>query len=106
MASFDEAPFMSLPAIKVGKLAINKTLSEIASRKGYGSFALFVARLKASSTLENGVACRFLTVDADIEYNVHTTEFYIKNGFVYNQFRKPRPSDRTVSMRKDILSRL
>ena len=29
-----------------------------------------------------GVACRFLTVDADITYNKNTPEFYLKNRFI------------------------
>ena len=36
-SDLDEVQFMSLPALKVGKLAINKKLSGAASRKGYGS---------------------------------------------------------------------
>jgi len=43
-----------------------------------------------------------LTVDADIEYNPRTTEFYEKNGFVVNSSKKRRASDKTVSMRRDI----
>jgi len=97
-----EVRFKTLPAIKVGKLAINKTLSPKISRKGYGSFALDVAETLAYKVIDCGVACRFLTVDADIEYNPNTTEFYEKNGFVVNSSKKRRASDKTVSMRRDI----
>ena len=89
---------MSLPAIKVGKLAINKSLSEEAYRKGYGSFALEIANTHAFEVLQTGVACRFLTVDADIEYDERTPLFYEKNGFQYNLSKKRRPSDKTISM--------
>lgn len=96
--------FMSLPALKLGKLAVNKSLSEEAQRKGYGSFILEIVNTYAFEMLNLGVACRFVTVDADIEYNPDTPEFYLKNGFVVNQSRKRRASDKTISMRKDIFS--
>ena len=100
----DNVQFMSLPAIKVGKLAINKALSDAAKQKGYGSLALEIANTFAFEVLEAGVACRFLTVDADIEYDKNTPLFYEKNGFTYNLSRKRKKSDRTVSMRKDIFT--
>ena len=96
--------FMSLPALKLGKLAINKGLSEQAQRKGYGSFVLDIVNTYAYEMLANGVACRFVTVDADIEYNPDTPEFYKKNGFVVNQSRKRKATDKTVSMRRDIFA--
>ena len=96
--------FMSLPAIKIGKLAINKELSGAAMKKGYGSLALELASIFALKVLEAGVACRFLTVDADIEYDENTPIFYEKNGFVYNLSKKRQKSDRTISMRKDIFN--
>lgn len=99
---FSEVVFMSLPAVKLGKLAINKGLSPKAARKGYGSFVIDIVTAFAYRVLESGVACRFVTVDADIEYERSTTEFYEKNGFVFNLSRSIKASDRTVSMRKDI----
>ena len=103
-ANLSEVSFMSLPAIKVGKLAINKKLSKEVQRKGYGSFALEMAMAKAYEVLKSGVACRFITVDADIEYNPNTVEFYEKNGFVRNQLIKSKNANETISMRKDIFS--
>lgn len=97
-----EVEFMTLPALKLGKLAINKELTEEANRKGYGSFVLDLVDTYAFEMLENGVACRFITVDADIEYDAETPEFYKKNGFIVNQSRNQRSSDTTVSMRRDI----
>lgn len=96
--------FMTLPAIKLGKLAINKGLSEKSKRKGYGSFVLDMVNTYAFDMLNNGVACRFITVDADIEYNSDTPDFYEKNGFVINQSKKRKASDKTVSMRRDIFN--
>ena len=101
-SKLEEVVYRSLPAIKIGKLAVNKSLSNIAKRKGYGSFMLELANTYAYEVLETGVACRFLTVDADIEYNKNTPEFYIKNGFEYNLSIKKHENDKTISMRKDI----
>lgn len=97
-----KVPYASIPAIKVGKLAVNKKLSEEANRKGYGSFLLEMARAYAYEMNELGVACRFITVDADIEYNPATPEFYYKNGFMENLSNKRRNAKYTISMRKDI----
>jgi len=103
-SDLENVNFMAFPALKLGKLAINKSLSKRAERKGYGSFVLEIVNTYAYEMLENGVGCRFVTVDADIEYNPKTTEFYSKNGFIENQSRKRKKSDKTVSMRRDIFS--
>lgn len=103
-SGLEDVSFMSLPALKVGKLAVNKRLSKQAQRKGYGSFILDIVNSYAYETLENGVACRFVTVDADIEYEPDTPEFYEKNGFVVNESRKRKRTDKTVSMRRDIFA--
>lgn len=97
-------PYSSSPALKIGKLAVNKELSDIVERKGYGSFMLELARAFAFDMNKMGVACRFLTVDADIEYNPDTPLFYKKNGFVENLSQKSRNPKHTISMRKDIFS--
>lgn len=97
-------PYSSSPALKIGKLAANKELSDIVKRKGYGSFMLELARAFAFDMNKMGVACRFLTVDADIEYNPDTPLFYKKNGFVENLSQKSRNPKHTISMRKDIFS--
>lgn len=59
-------PYASIPALKVGKLAVNKKLSDAARQKEYGSFMLQMTRAYAFDMNEMGAACRFLTVDADI----------------------------------------
>lgn len=97
-------PYSSSPALKIGKLAVNKELSDIVKRKGYGSFMLELARAFAFDMNKMGVACRFLTVDADIEYNPDIPLFYKKNGFVENLSQKSRNPKHTISMRKDIFS--
>lgn len=95
-------PYSSSPALKIGKLAVNKTVSNIVKRKGYGSFMLELAQAFAFDMNNMGVACRFLTVDADIEYNQNTPLFYKKNGFIENLSQKSRNPKHTISMRKDI----
>ena len=100
----DKVPYASIPAIKIGKLAVNKEISKEAERKGYGSFLLEMARAYAFQMNELGVACRFITVDADIEYNPDTPQFYLKNGFVENLSNKSRNAKYTISMRKDIFA--
>lgn len=97
-----KVPYASIPALKVGKLAVNKEVSEEATRKGYGSFLLEMARAYAFQMNDLGVACRFITVDADIEYDPNTPQFYHKNGFVENLSNKSRNAKYTISMRKDI----
>lgn len=97
-----KVPFASIPALKVGKLAVNKSLSKRAQLKGYGSFMLEVARAFAYTMNEVGIACRFITVDADIQYDKNTPSFYKKNGFVENLSNKSKNARHTISMRKDI----
>lgn len=97
-----KVPYASIPALKVGKLAVNKEVSEEVKRKGYGSFMLEMARAFAFEMNELGIACRFITVDADIEYEPDTPQFYEKNGFVENLSNRRRNAKHTISMRKDI----
>lgn len=97
-----KVPYASIPALKVGKLAVNKEVSNEAKRKGYGSFMLDMARAFAFGMNEMGIACRFITVDADIEYEPNTPKFYEKNGFIENLSNKRKNAKHTISMRKDI----
>lgn len=97
-----KVPYASIAALKIGKLAVNKELSDVAKRKGYGSFMLEIARAYAFEMNKLGIACRFITVDADIEYDKNTPEFYAKNGYVENLKNKRRNATHTISMRKDI----
>lgn len=99
-----KVPYASIPALKIGKLAVNKELSSDIRIKGYGSFMLELARAFAYSINDLGVACRFITVDADIEYDTDTPQFYVKNGFVENLSNKSRNAKHTISMRKDIFA--
>jgi len=94
-------PFKTIPAMKIAKLAVSQSFSEI--YKGIGSFMVGAAMWKALSCNDDYCAARFLTVDADIEHDKGVLAFYEKNGFISNAelFNKNR---KTISMRKDIYS--
>jgi ribosomal protein S18 acetylase RimI-like enzyme len=56
----------------------------------------------AKSCNDEYFACRFITVDADIEHDEGVIEFYRKNGFTPNQEMNNKRR-KLVSMRKDIV---
>ena len=92
-------PFNTIPAMKIGKLAVDETFAQ--KYKGIGSFMIQAAVELAYSLNRDYIAARFITVDADIEHNEGVFKFYEKNGFVPNSelLSKKR---KTISMRKDI----
>ena len=94
-------PFSTLPAMKIGKLAVDSDAKQ--KYHGIGSLMIRLARGFASSLNDTGVACRFVTIDADVENSPNVTEFYMKNGFVPNE-RMNNRNRLTASMRKDIFS--
>jgi hypothetical protein len=92
-------PFRTMPAMKVAKLAVDRSFSD--KYKGIGTFMIDNAERLARICNLSSCACRFLTVDADLEHDEGVLSFYEKNGFIknvefYNKNRK------TISMRKDI----
>lgn len=95
-----DIPFSSVPAMKIGKLAVSIDHQDF----HYGSFLLYMALGYARALEELGVACRFLTVDADIEFNENTPDFYISNGFEINQHRNLKSRKNAVSMRYDLFN--
>ena len=94
-------PFSTFPALKIGKLAVDYMAKS--KYRGIGSFMIQLARGFTSNLNDNGIACRFLTIDADVENSPDVTEFYYKNGFVPNE-RLSSKKRLTVSMRKDIFA--
>jgi hypothetical protein len=62
---------------------------------------IYLATGIAEDTNEQHSACRFITVDADIEHDSNVTTFYTKNGFIPNSEMNNKRS-KTISMRKDI----
>ena len=92
-------PFSTFPALKIGKLAVDSE-AKIAYI-GIGSMMIKLAQGFAAMMNDDGIACRFLTIDADVENNPDVTAFYTKNGFVPNE-RINNKNRLTISMRKDI----
>jgi hypothetical protein len=92
-------PFKTIPAMKIAKLAVSKKFCEQYS--GIGSYMIYLAYGFACDTNEKHSACRFLTLDADIEHDPNITDFYTKNGFIPNSEMNNKRS-KTISMRKDI----
>lgn len=90
-------PFNSVPALKIGKIAVSSSYKE----KPYGSFLLGLTLGYAEQLNELGVGCRFIVVDADIEHNPKTPEFYELNGFIYNEKMNCNRT-KSKSMRLDI----
>lgn len=100
-SKLDTVPFRSFPAMKLGKLAINKNIPDKLKIKGYGSFILDLIDSYVWNISKLGVGCRFITVDADVEYRKDTYKFYEKNGFKSNESFK-NSNSLTISMRRDI----
>jgi predicted GNAT family N-acyltransferase len=92
-------PFSTFPAMKIGKLAVDNCART--KYYGIGSLMIRLARGFTSNLNDNGIACRFLTIDADIENDPNVVEFYIKNGFIPNESLNNK-NRLTISMRKDI----
>lgn len=92
----DDFPYKSFPAVKIGRLGVNKNFQN----KGIGSMLLsIIARLMLTN---NRTGCRFITLDA---YNTERTlNFYSKNGFMFLKPGKINSERRTIPMYKDLLS--
>jgi hypothetical protein len=93
-------PFKTIPAMKIAKLAVSESCRSRFS--GIGTYMINLASFIAVISNEQLSACRFLTVDADVEHNESVIEFYLKNGFLPNNELNSKRS-KTISMRKDIL---
>lgn len=93
-------PFKTVPAMKIAKLAVSAPFQKRYS--GIGSLMIDMAVEIAGACNEQFFACRFITVDADIEHNESVINFYLKNGFISNQ-ETSNKKRKTVSMRRDIL---
>ncbi len=92
-------PFKTIPAMKIAKLAVSNPVQS--KYKRLGTYMINKALAFARTCNRQFLACRFLTVDADVEHDEGVLAFYQKNGFIpnaelYNKNRK------TISMRKDI----
>jgi ribosomal protein S18 acetylase RimI-like enzyme len=95
-------PFKTVPAMKIAKLAVSAPFQE--KYRGIGSLMVEMAIEIAGACNEQYFACRFITVDADIEHNESVLNFYLKNGVIPNEETKNKRR-KTISMRRDILFR-
>jgi ribosomal protein S18 acetylase RimI-like enzyme len=86
--------------MKIAKLAVSVPFQEKYS--GIGSMMIKMAVGIARACNEQYFACRFITVDADIEHNESVLNFYLKNGFIPNEETNNKRR-KTISMRRDIL---
>ena len=93
-------PFKTIPAMKIAKLAVSAPFQK--RYCGIGSLMVEMAIQIAQSCNEQYFACRFITVDADIEHNESVIRFYEKNGFIPNE-ETGKKRQKTISMRRDIL---
>jgi len=92
-------PFKTVPAMKIAKLAVSAAYQE--RYKGLGTFMIATAVTIARTCNETLFACRFITLDADVEHNETVLDFYQKNGFFVNE-ELVNKNRKTISMRKDI----
>jgi ribosomal protein S18 acetylase RimI-like enzyme len=92
-------PFKTIPAMKVAKLAVSQAAQR--DYKGLGTYMITNALALARMCNRQFCACRFLTVDADVEHNESVIEFYTKNGFIPNAEINNKRT-KTISMRRDI----
>jgi GNAT superfamily N-acetyltransferase len=92
-------PFRTIPAMKIAKLAVDTYFS--GKYKGIGTFMIESAEHLAWACNTDYCACRFLTVDADLEHDEGVIVFYEKNGFLKNS-ELCNKNRKTISMRKDL----
>ena len=92
--------FETLPALKIAKLAVAQEFSKTYCR--LGSLMIDFSRSIADQCNERLIACRVLTVDADIEYDKNLPLFYEKNGFTALHSKKYTKKTRTLPMWTDI----
>jgi GNAT superfamily N-acetyltransferase len=88
--------FMTLPAVKIGRLAVDKRFQS----NGVGSAVIDF--IKGWFTEGNKTGCRFIVVDA--LNNPDTLKFYSKNGFLYLNPKDEK--DKTRLMYFDLVSML
>jgi hypothetical protein len=92
--------FETLPALKIAKLAVAEEFKK--SYRHLGSLMVDFSRSIADQCNELLIACRVLTVDADIEYDKSLPLFYERNGFTALHSKRYTKKTRTLPMWTDI----
>ena len=93
--------YRTFPALKIAQLAVSKDFCKKYSK--VGSYMIEFAESVMHNLNKEFVACRFLTVDADIENNPTVDTFYEKNGFKKMTDKKYIKKTKIACMFKDIL---
>jgi hypothetical protein len=94
--------FLTIPALKIAKLATNKNTDDAYNH--VGTFMVEIAKGMAMESNTKNMACRFITVDADVEHNPGVCEFYKKALFVPNEDTRYTEKTKTISMRRDLFA--
>lgn len=97
-SDMDMVPFESFPALKIGKLAVDQEYHKQYS--GIGTLMIRLVKGFANDLNHSGVACKFITINADKKNNPTIVDFYLKNGFKYNESYNKKLDQ--VSMRLDL----
>jgi hypothetical protein len=92
-------PFKTIPALKIGKLAVAEASRQ--KYRGIGTLMIYLAGRFARMSINPYCAARFITVDADVEHDDGVLAFYQKNGFVPNAELSGKHR-KTISMRLDL----
>ena len=92
--------FETLPALKIAKLAVAEVMGQ--TYRHLGSLMIDFSRSIADQCNERFIACRILTVDADIEYDKNLPLFYEKNDFTALHSKKYTKKTHTLPMWTDI----
>lgn len=93
-------PFQTIPAMKIAKLAVDRQFK--GKYNHVGTFMIDIAESIAVESNNKGMACRFITVDADVEHDENVCDFYQKNGFINNDHKEYKKRSKTISMRRDL----
>lgn len=73
----EEIMYKSLPAVKIGRLAVDHNYV----RQGVGTILVYFAFYLAEEIHKKYCGCRFITLDAKRDAGNDTTHFYKKLGF-------------------------
>lgn len=99
----------TVPALKIGKLAISIKYE----RQHFGAYLLWLSLAIAQEMNTMGIACRYISLDADVSVFPTNDKFYEKYGFKYNKNvnknrqkeldqKEPGKKIENISMRYDI----
>lgn len=101
-SNLTDIPFKSFPAIKIAQLAVAEDEWIINKYQHIGSFLIQFGTVQALEINDKYCACRFITVDADVENTPNVDKFYYYNGFMPLSSEKYKKRTKQIPMYKDI----